>query len=165
MRFLYVSIVTLACVGFAAHPGRAADALTGEMAGYNFLLGGPWTCTSNVPSIMGMPARTDTLTGTFDVVPRNVLHATFASADFHGDEYFGFSKRFNNYWSAEADSHAIHGFAMSVDGKTFTGTSYLGTGSMSDVSTYTKLSPTQTAMREVLSGNGNSFTIETTCRR
>ena len=37
MRYLYITLIALACLGFAL-PGRAADALTGEMASLNFLL-------------------------------------------------------------------------------------------------------------------------------
>lgn len=165
MRTLHLSLAALACFLFAASPVHAADTLTGEMAGRNFLLGGAWNCTSAVPSIMGLPARTDTQTLTFDVVPHNVLHIAVVGPKGRGDEYFGYSERMKNYWRVSANSRAIHGFATSTDGKTYTGTSYLGTGSMDDTSTYTKVSATKAAVREVLSRGGNSFTIETSCTR
>jgi hypothetical protein len=163
MRFTFVILIASICLGNAS-PVRAADTLTGEMAGRNFLLGGSWSCTSAVPSIIGMPARTDTMTLTFDVAPHNVLHVALGDADYRGDEYVGYSARFKNYWSTTASSHAIHSFATSTDGTTFTGTSYLRTASMDDTTTYTKIGPTKTAVHEVLSGNG-TFTIETTCSR
>lgn len=165
MRYFQTILAALACLACAAQPACAADTLTGQMAGRNFLLGSSWNCITNVPSIMGMPARTDAMTVTFDVAPRNVLHVTLAGADYRGDEYFGYSDRSNNFWSTSASSHGIHTFATSTDGKIYSGTSYLGTGSMDDAVTYTKLSDTKTMVREVLSGNGNTFTIESHCTR
>ena len=165
MRISYVSLAALSCFLLAAAPVRAADTLTGEMAARNFLMGRSWNCTSVVPSIMGMPAHTDTLTLTFDVAPRNVLHVALAGTDYRGDEYFGYSDRYKNYWSVSANSRAIHGFATSTDGTTYAGTSYLGTGSMDDTTTYMKVSATKTAVHEVLSSHASSFTIETTCSR
>lgn len=135
------------------------------MAGRNFLLGGTWNCTSAVPSIMGMPARTENATLTFDVAPRNVLHVAIVGPEDRGDEYFGYSQRFKNYWTTSANSRGIHGFATSTDGTSFSGTSYLGTGTMDEATTFTKISDTKTTVRDVLSGNGSTFTIETSCSR
>lgn len=166
MRLAHISLLAVAILVLAASPAPAADELSGQMASRNFLLAGPWACTSVVPSIMGMPARTDTVTVTFDVAPNNVLHAAIIGPAERGDEYFGYSDRLSNYWTTSANSRGIHGFATSSDGTTYTGTSYLGSGSMDDTSTYTKVSPSQTTMREVLSrGGAASFTIETTCKR
>jgi hypothetical protein len=165
MRLSYISLSAILCFSYAAAPSQAADTLTGQMAGRNFLLGGSWNCTTAVPAIMSMAARTENLTLTFDVAPRNVMHVALAGTDERGDEYFGYSEQYKNYWSVSATSHAIHGFATSTDGKVYTGTSYLGTGSMDDSITYTKVSDTKTSVHEVLSGNGNSFAIETTCTR
>lgn len=165
MRYFQTILAALTCLACAAQPACAANTLTGQMAGRNFLLGSSWNCITNVPSIMGMPARTDAMTVSFDVVPHNVLHVTLSGADYRGDEYFGYSERFKNFWNTSASSHGIHTFATSADGMTFSGTSYLGTGSMHDSITYTKLSDTKTTVREVLSGNGNSFTIKSHCTR
>ena len=106
MRYLYITLIALACLGFAL-PGRAADALTGEMASLNFLLGAPWSCTSSVPEIHGMAAHTDRMSVTFDVAPNNVLHDHVAGANYMGDDYYGYSTRMTNFWTTNADSHGI----------------------------------------------------------
>jgi hypothetical protein len=165
MRPSYLTLLAILSFLLASAPSRAAGTLTGQMAPRNYLMGGMWNCTTAVPAIMGMPARTDNLTLTFEVAPHNVMHVTLAGADERGDEYFGYSDRFNNYWRVSASSHAIHGFATSTDGKTYRGTSYLGTASMDDVTTYEKIGETKAAVHEVLSVNGSSFTIETSCTR
>lgn len=168
MRVFFASICAVAFAAFIASPSPAKAAgtmLTGEMAGFNFLLGAPWSCTTSVPAIQGMAAHTDQLTVTFDVAPRNILHDQAVGGDYMGDDYYGYSSRFSNYWSTSADNMGVHGFATSADGKTFTGTSAVGPMTMDVTTTYTKIGPNSNTMHQVISAGGQQSTIDSTCKR
>lgn len=167
-RIVRAPLVALLFAALTAHPApgaAAVAALTGEMSAFNALLGPAWNCTTSLPAMGAMPAHTEQLTVTFDVAPGNVLHDAISGEHYRGDDYFGYSSRFNNYWSASADSHAVHGFATSNDGKTYTGTSWFGPRTMQVTTTYTKAGPNRTAMRQVLSGDGEEMTIASACAR
>lgn len=165
MRYLHVGLIALAFLGYAAAPASAADALTGEMASMNFLLGGPWLCTSSIPAIHGMAAHTDRLTVSFDVAPNNVLHDHVAGANYMGDDYYGYSARMGNFWTTNADNHGMHGFATSSDGKSFTGTTAMGPMTVDVTTTYTRTGPNATTMHQVLSGDGRQAVIDSRCTR
>jgi hypothetical protein len=165
MRYFYIALIALASLGTTALSASAADALTGEMAPMNFLLGAPWGCTASVPAIHGMAAHTDHLTVTFDVAPNNVLHDHVAGSNYSGDDYYGYSTRMSNFWTANADSHGMHGFGTSSDGKTYTGTASMGPMTMDVSTTYARTGPNATTMHQVLSGDGRQAAIDSSCTR
>jgi hypothetical protein len=166
MRVLFASIGILAVAALVgAGQARAADnALTAEMAPFNYLIGS-WNCSTSLPAMNGQPARTEPATVTFEAVPGNVFHDHVASADYAGDDYFGYNAKMKTYWSASADNAGAHGFATSADGKTYTGTSAMGPVSMNVISTYTKVSPSNITFHEVISGGGQQATIDSSCTR
>ena len=168
MRIFLSSVCMLAAallIG-ASPPARAADAvLTGEMAPFNGLLGGPWSCSTVMGAMDGQPAQTQAATLTFDVVGGNVLHDRVSAADYSDDDYFGYSPKMKMYWSVSADSLGNHGSAASTDGKTYTGTTYMGHATMSITSTYTMAGPGKSTVHEVISMGGQQQTIDSTCTR
>jgi hypothetical protein len=166
MRNILVSIaVPVVAVLLASGQAHAADsALTGEMAAFNYLMGS-WNCSTQLPAMNGQPARTEPATVTFDAVPGNVVHDHVASADYAGDDYFGYNAKMKLYWSASADNAGAHGSATSPNGKTYTGTSAIGPMTMNLTSTYTQVSPGNVTFHEVISGGGEQVTIDSSCTR
>ncbi len=159
-------MLVLAILSGYSSPARAAGSvLTGEMAYANYLLAGPWNCTTAVPAMMGQPAHTDHVTLTFDVVPGNVFHDHVSASDYSDDDYFGYNPKTNTYWSVSADSMGNNGSATSTDAKTYTGTSSMGAMSMSVTSTYTKVSASSVTFHEVVSGGGQQETFDSICTR
>ncbi len=168
MRVFFASICAVAFAAFIVSPApaKAADAaLTGQMASFNYLLGAPWSCTTSVPAMQGMPAHTEDATVTFEVAPHNVFHDHISGAEYMADDYFGYSTRMNNYWTTSADNRAAHGFALSTDGKTYTGTNSMGTMTMNVATTYTQVGPNKSTMHEIVSGNGEQMVFDSTCTR
>jgi hypothetical protein len=161
--FLYLAaaLAVTGCVLYAS-PARADD-LTGNMAAFSYLVAKPWNCTTSVPAMAGQPARTDQSTATFEVAPGNAVHNHVRSAVFSGDFYFGYSDRMSTYWQAGSDNMGGHSFLTSTDGKTYTGTSSMGTASMQDTTTYTKLAPNKVTVHEVLSGGPMAGTFDSVC--
>ncbi|MEO7202517.1 MAG: hypothetical protein ABIZ82_07965 [Candidatus Tumulicola sp.] len=135
------------------------------MAVMNYLAGGPWTCSANLPAMGGQPAHTEQMTLTFDVLPGNIMHDHVASADYAGDDYFGYMAQNSLYWTTSADSMGSHGSSTSTDAKTFTGTTSMGGQSMSMTSTYTKVSPTSITSHEVVTAGGKSMSVDSSCNR
>ncbi len=158
-----IALSVLASI-FAASPARADD-LTGQMAPFSYLLGAPWNCSTNVPAMGGQPARTDKGTGTFDVVPGNVMHNRVQTAMYVGDFYFGYTDRMSTYWQTSADNIGGYSFLTSGDGKTYSGTSSMGPMSMQDTVTYGKVSPNKVTVHEVLTGGPIAGTFDTVCTR
>ena len=163
MRIFTAAIAAFAFVATAG-TALADTALTGPMATSNYLMGS-WSCTTKLPAMMGQPAHTEQATLTFDAVPGNVLHDHVSSAEYAGDDYFGYNDKMKTYWSASADNSGEHGAATSTDGKTYTGTSTLGPMTMNGTSTYTKVTDTNITFHEVLSGGGQQATIDSACTR
>ena len=58
-----------------------------------------------------------------------------------------------------------HSFMTSSNGKTFTGTSWLGSITLSVTNTYTRVGDNAITMRQVVSQGGKDFTIDSTCTR
>jgi len=166
MRTSFYVGLALAMTAFViyASPARADD-LTGKMAAFSYLLGTQWNCTTNVPAMENQPARTDQGTATFDVAPGNVVHNHVQTATYAGDYYFGYTDRMNSYWQTSADNMGGHSFLSSSDGKTYTGTSSMGTMSMQDTVTYTQVSPNKVTVHEVLSGGPMPGTFDSVCTR
>ncbi len=165
------TFATIAAFGFAALMSHAVpayaqgDALTGNMASFSYLLGGPWNCSTSVPAMGNQPAHTDQGTATFDVVPGNVVHNHVSTPAYSGDFYFGYSTRSNSYWQTDADNMGGYAFLTSTDGKTYTGTSSMGPMSMQDTVTYAKLAPNKVTVHEVLSGASPQATFDSVCTR
>ncbi len=163
--FLISTLVPAAAILLALGQARAADnALTGEMTVFNYLVGS-WSCATKLPAMGARSAHTEQTTVTFDAVPGNVLHDHVASAEYAGDDYFGYNAKMKLYWSASADNVGAHGSATSSDGKTYSGTSAIGPMTMSVTSTYAQVSPTNIAFHEVISGGGEQATIDSSCSR
>jgi hypothetical protein len=168
MRVFFASLCAAAVAVFIAFPApaKAADTmLTGQMAGFNYLLGAPWTCTTQVPAMHDMPARTDSATVTFEVAPRNIIHDHVSGANYMGDDYFGYSSRMSNYWTTSADNQASYGIQTSTDGRTFTGTMHMGMMAMDVTTTYGKPGANNISMTQVMSGGGQSATLSSSCTR
>jgi hypothetical protein len=166
MRIHFASIGLLAVLAFVA-PGqaRAADAaLTGAMEPFNYLVGS-WNCATQLPAMNGQPAHTEQATVAFEIVAGNVFHDHVSSPQYAGDDYFGYNDKMKMYWSASADNQGAHGAATSPDGKTYTGTSMMGPVTMNLTSTYTKVSPTNVTLHEVITGGGQQATIDSSCTR
>lgn len=166
MRTSRYAVAALCVLAFAlvATPARAAD-LTGKMALLSYLLGTPWNCTTNIPAMGAQPARTDSGTATFDVVPGNVVHNHVQTATYFGDSYLGYSEQTGSYWQTSANNIGGYSFLTSSDGTTFTGTSSMGPTSLQDTTTYTKASPSKVTVHEVLSGGPMAGTFDTVCTR
>jgi hypothetical protein len=168
MRVFFASLFAVAVAAFIAFPApaKAADTvLTGQMASFNYLLGAPWTCTTQLPAMHGMPAHTEQGTVTFEVAPRNIIHDHVSGENYMGDDYFGYSSRMSNYWTASADNQASYGIQTSTDGRTFAGTTHMGMMAMDVTTTYTKASANSIGMTQVMSGGGQSATVSTSCTR
>jgi hypothetical protein len=154
-----------AALAMAPSARAAGDALTGNMQGFSYLLGGAWNCSTSVPAMGGQPAHTDQGTATFYVVPGNVVHNHVETPRYSGDYYFGYSTRMSSYWQVNADNMGGHAFLTSTDGKTYAGTSSMGPMSMQDTVTYTKVSPSNVTVHEVISGSGTTAAFDSTCTR
>jgi hypothetical protein len=168
MRIVLTIIGAIGATALIAYtsPARAAnDSLTGKMAAFSYLIGGTWNCTTNLSAIEGQPARTDQGTATFDVVPGNVVHNRIVSGNYVGDYFFGYSSKLNVYWQVNASNLGTYGFQKSLDGKSFAGTASMGSESMQDTVTYTKVSPTDVTVHEVSSGGGRQETVDSACLR
>jgi hypothetical protein len=160
------SVLAIAAALAMAPSARAAgDALTGNMQGFSYLLGGAWNCSTSVPAMGGQPAHTDQGTATFEIVPGNVVHNHVATPTYSGDYYFAYSTRMSSYWQVSADNMGGHAFLTSTDGKTYAGTSSMGPMSMQDTVTYTKVSPSNVTVHEVISGSGTQAAFDSTCTR
>lgn len=159
----YVAIASaMAILPLSAGPALAGD-LTGKMAPFSYLLAKPWNCSTSVPAMGNMPARTDQSTATFETAPGNTVHNHVQSSDYSADFYFGYSDRANSYWQASADNIGVHSFLTSTDGKTYTGTSSMGPMSAQDTTTFTKVAPNKLTVQEVLSGGSMPGTFNTVC--
>ncbi len=167
MRMWFTAVAVFAVVSSAAFasPARAADALTGKMALYNYLLGGPWSCTTKVPAMQGKPAHADQSTVRFEVVPGNALHDHVTASDYAGDDYFAFDSKSNMFWDGNLGSDGSHGYASSSNGNTYTGQTWSGKTPSKITTTYTKVSPTSVKVHVVTSMGGHPMTIDSACTR
>lgn len=167
MRFRSAAVAALAMllVPAFAPPASAADALTGKMAMFDYLLSGPWSCTTKVPAMNGKPAHTDRSTVRFDVAPDNVLHDHVSSTDYAGDDYYAFDAKSNLYWNGSLGSDGTHGYASSPDGNAYTGFTWAGKTPTKIATTYTKVNATTVKSHVVLSAAGHQTVIESACTR
>jgi hypothetical protein len=165
MRLLVTGCVLAIAASLALPLSASAQALSGQMAPYSYLLGAAWNCTTNLPAMMGQPARTDQGTATFEVAPGNVVHNHVATATYSGDYYFGYSTKMNSYWQTDADNIGGHGFVTSTDGKTYTGTMSMGPTSGQDTVTYTKVTDNKVTIHDVATGQGPQMVFDTVCTR
>lgn len=164
VRLAGISAFVIAALALPAGPARAADALTGNMQPFSYLLGAPWNCSTSVPAMAGQPARTDQGTATFEVVPGNVVHNHVSTPNYAGDFYFGYSTRMSTFWQADADSMGGYSFMTSTDGKAYTGTSSMGPMNSPATVTYAKVSDSKVTVHEVLSGS-MPVTFDSICTR
>jgi hypothetical protein len=169
MRLLIKAISLVAVALFVCFTAPAKSqtpvALTDKMAAFSYLLGAPWSCSTNVPAMGDQPAHVDKGTAAFQVAPGNVVHVHVLTPSFSGDYYYGFSTRMNMYWQVSADNMGGHAFLTSSDGRTYTGTSSMGPASMQDTVAYNHSGNTIT-INETLSGQGPmAGSFDTTCTR
>ena len=162
-KTLLSSAFALALLGSAGV--ARADVLTGKMARFNDVTGGPWSCSTSVPAIGDRAAHTDTSTIAFEIVPGDVIHYHIAGADYSGDFYLGYNQRAGVYWQTGADSLGMHAFLTSSDAFTYTGTSSMGTIDMQDTVSYAKAGPNKTTAHEVLTRPGSQIVFDTVCTR
>jgi len=154
-----------ALAGNAASAQTPNGALTGKVASFNYLLGAPWNCTTNVPAMNGQPAQVLKGSVTFDVAPGNVLHAHVGSGTFSSDQYFGYSTRQNTYWTSTANSVGMALFQTSTDGKTYVGSAAVGASPATIRDTYTKAGDNRVTVNEVTSANGSQEATDSVCTR
>jgi hypothetical protein len=161
------AIAVVALVGYWSPPARAADGtLTGKMIAFNYLIGGPWSCSITTPAMDGQPAHTSHATVTIDVVPSNVFDAHESAADdYSGDSYFGYSWNSNLYWIATADNTGAYRYATSTDGETYARISSPISSSIKDTHTYTKVNSNEVTVHEALSDGEHQEIIDTVCTR
>ena len=164
VRLAGIFAFVIAAVAAACGPARAADALTGNMQPFSYLLGAPWNCTTNVPAMGGMAAHTDQGTAAFEVAPGNAVHNHVSTPMYSGDFYFGYSTRTNSFWQSSADNMGGYSFLTSTDGKSYTGTSSMGPMNSPATVTYAKVSDNKITVHEVLSGSMPA-TFDTACTR
>jgi hypothetical protein len=162
-----LAALSILSAGAAVGSARAAYAPTGKMAPFTYLLGAAWNCTTSVPAMGTMPAHTDQGTATFEVAPGNAIHNHVATPNYWGDFYFGYSDKVGTFWQVDADNMGSHAFLTSSDGATYSGTSSMGTVSLQDTVTYTKVSESKVTVHEVLSGQGPfpGGTFDSVCTR
>ncbi len=165
MRLLVTTCALAIAASLALPLAVDAQALSGQMAPFSYLLGAPWNCTTNVPAMGGQPAHTDQGTATFDVAPGNVVHNHVATPVYSGDFYFGYSTRMSSFWQTDADSVGGYGFLTSTDGKVYTGTTSMGPMSAQGTVTYTKVAPNKVTVHEVVAGSGPQAVIDSVCTR
>jgi hypothetical protein len=125
----------------------------------------PYRFVATAIAVLGLAlsqraAAADALRGKMDVF--NYVIGTWTCT---GDDYIGYSNEGNIYWIASADNSGEHGAATSSDGKTFAGTRSLGPISMTGTTAFTKVSETDFKIRQVISGQGHQFTLDSECRR
>ena len=143
----------------------AQDALTGKMAQYAHLLGGSWSCTTQVPATGATAAHEDRSTAIFVAAPGGVLHDHIGAEDYSGDFYIGFDVRTQHYWLTGADTLGTDISLVSSDGLHFSGTSSMGGIVMNDRATYTNLTPDRTQSHEVFTRPGVEAIFDTSCTR
>jgi hypothetical protein len=165
MRLLVTGCALALAASLAMPLSAGAQALTGQMVPYGYLIGAPWNCTTNVPAMMGQPAHTDQGTATFEAVPGNVVHNHVATPTYAGDFYFGYSTRMSSFWQTSADSFGGHGFLTSTDGKVYTGTTSMGPMSSQESVTYTRVAPNKVTVHDVVTGQGPQIVIDSVCTR
>lgn len=161
------AIAVAALIGYLSPPARAADGtLTGKMIAFNYLIGGSWNCSIQMPAMDGRPAHTNHATVTFDVVPGNVFHAHESAADdYSGDSYYGFSWSSSLYWITTADNTGAYRYATSTDGETYTRILSSSPSNVKATHTYTKVNSNEVTVHEVLSDVGHQEIVDTTCTR
>jgi hypothetical protein len=166
MRALAPSLaIAIFALAFLTSPARADDPLTGPMNQFNVLLGAPWACSSNFPAMFNAPAHTERSTTIFDVVADNVLHSHSASDQYSADSYFGYFPQASIYWVTRSDSKGVSGSLSSSDGRSYSGKMSIGPLSMTATSAFTKVGSNSYTSRNVLTVEGQQFTIDGTCTR
>ncbi|HEY6326577.1 MAG TPA: hypothetical protein VIW73_08735 [Candidatus Cybelea sp.] len=165
MRLLVTGCALAIAASLALPLSANAQALSGQMAPFSYLLGAAWNCTTDVPAMGGQPAHTDQGTATFEVAPGNVVHNHVATTTYSGDFYFGYSTKMSSYWQTDADNIGGHGFVTSTDGKIYTGTMSMGPMSVQDTVTYTKVTDNRVTIHDVATGSGPPMVFDTVCTR
>lgn len=165
MRFLLTGCALAIVASLSAPYSASAQTLTGQMAPLSYLLGGPWSCTTNVPAMGSQPAYTDQGTATFELAPGNVVHNHVSTPHYAGDYYFGYGAKMSSFWQTSADSNGGHSFLTSTDGKTYTGTTSMGPMNAQDTVTYAKVSGNKVTVHEVVTGMGPQIVVDSVCTR
>lgn len=165
MRLLVTGCALAMAASLALPVSAGAQALSGDMAPFSYLLGGAWSCTTNVPAMGSTPAHTEQGTAAFDVAPGNVVHNHVTSPAYAGDFYFGYSTRMSSFWQTQADNNGGHGFLTSTDGRTYTGTTSMGPMNGQETVTYAKVAPNKITVHDVLAGPGPGAVIDSVCTR
>jgi hypothetical protein len=113
----FLMILVLLPVGV----GEASEGLTGEMAGFNYLLGGTWRCAP-APSPHGEKASDATPSeAVFDVAPGNVMHGQTRKGNATSQDYFGYQPAAKVFWHASIDNTGSTYYGVSRDGTKYFG--------------------------------------------
>jgi len=152
----------------AATPVGAS--FTGKMAMYSPLLGGPWTCTADVPAMGGQSAHTEKDKVTFSVAPQNVLLIEVSSPQFAGRNFIGFDSKSNQYWRTEMGVFGGILRETSTDGVNFSGVNLggpqaTGSGTFPVRSVLTVEPDGSSTDTEVFARNGSEVTFKSRCTR
>jgi hypothetical protein len=160
------AIVSLAAALFScASAARAADAPSDKMTQFRHLLGGSWSCVTQVPATGSASPHEDRSTAVFDMTPSDVVHDHITAADYSGDYYLGYNGRANVYWLIGADSLGTVLSLESNDGLHYDGTSSMGEIVMKDSATYQNDGANKTIAHEVFTRSGAEAIFDTVCTR
>ena len=148
-----LAVIALLATLVASNGGE--EALTGQMAMYNNLLNGPWTCT------MGSA----TYKAWYHASAGNTLHGNLWSNDSSEDEYAGYDAQRKVYWLASADTTGATESQTSADGVTYDGTINDGTKSSKATNIYTIDSAHKFTVQARGSMGGKPYDVTVTCTR
>ena len=162
---LSVYFSALILVLSATAQAQTAQTLTGKMAAYNYLMGGPWTCKTTMTGAPAGVPPTSTATVTFDAVSPSTMHVRVAAPPFVSDSYYGYATQPSMYWSTTADSMGTVSSERSTDGKTYSGTAMVGPASAQVQDVYTKVSDTHSTVHSTMMVNGKQQVSDSDCTR
>ena len=135
------------------------------MALFAHLLGGTWSCVTQVPPTGAIPAHADRSTAVFTREPGGVVHDRIVAPDYAGDFYIGYDGRNSRYWLIGADTLGTSISLESADGLHYDGSASMGGIVMKDSATYDNVSANETRAHEVFTRPGVQAVFDTICSR
>ena len=158
--------VAIGVVGLVRSASADDSMMSGSMGipkDHAYLLGN-WNCTVNLPAMMGHGAEVDHGAMTISVSPMMTLRSHVDAKDYMSDSYEGYDMKTKTHWLTTSDTTGQVTSETSVDGKTFTGTTW-GDGAATPIrDVQTKLSDTKIRDITTLKMNGSwSMLADATC--
>lgn len=162
--FICLAVVALGTVKSAS----ADDSMMSGTAmpkNHAFLLGS-WSCTVNLPAMMGAKASTGRSTLTISASPNMTVHSHVSSPEYVSDSYQGYDMKTKTHWLITADTTGEVASETSKDGVTFMGMSWMNGTSTPVRDVETKISDTK--IRDVTSlkmGGKWTMLADATCTK